>query len=385
VCLLAVSVIADDPRVRRSGDALLAAGYDVSAVGLGGASSPPPAWPIATIDRPRSRVALGLLAGRLLAVDVIPGLADRAYWSFAVHRQMLARALETRADVYHANDWDTLPVAVRAAKVTGGRVVYDSHELAVEESDRPAWRLLFPRYIRRLEGAHIGEAAAVITVAEGIAEALQEQYGLTTRPTVVRNMPPYVATEYRPPSDEIVVLYQGLLNPDKGVDRLIRSVHLWEPEFRLVIRGSGAPKYEAHLHELATASAARARITFVPPVPMTELVRAAAGTADVGIHPLPAVNRQTRYALPNKLFEYAMAGLALCVSGAPEMRRVVEEHGLGVTFPDAEPETIAGAVNALRPDTIARYKENALRAAHELSWDVEHRRLLSVYERSAQV
>jgi glycosyltransferase involved in cell wall biosynthesis len=379
VCLLAVSVIADDPRVRRSADALAAAGHDVSAVGLGGAASPAPSWPIATVDRPRSRVALGLLAARLLTVDVVPGLAERVYWSFATHRQLLARALETRADVYHANDWDTLPVAVRAARETGGRVVYDSHELAVEESDRPAWRLLFPRYIRRLEGDHIGEAAAVITVAEGIADSLQEQYGLATRPTVVRNMPPYVATEYRPPGSEIVVLYQGLLNPDKGVDRLIRSVHLWRPDFRLVIRGSGAPKYEAHLHSLASECSARERIAFLPPVAMTELVAAAASTADVGIHPLPAVNRQTRYALPNKLFEYAMAGLALCVSGAPEMRRVVEQHDLGVTFPDAEPETIADIVNALLPETIARYKQNALAAAHDLSWDVEKARLLEVY------
>ncbi|MBV8162028.1 MAG: hypothetical protein JO265_13990 [Acidimicrobiia bacterium] len=112
---------------------------------------------------------------------------------------------------------------------------------------------------------------------------------------------------------------------------------------------------------------------------MTELVSAAAGTADVGIHPLPAVNRQTRYALPNKLFEYAMAGLAVCVSDAPEMRRVVEQHRLGVTFADAEPATIASAVNSLTSERIALFKQNALRAAKQLSWDVEKERLLEVY------
>jgi glycosyltransferase involved in cell wall biosynthesis len=178
-----------------------------------------------------------------------------------------------------------------------------------------------------------------------------------------------------------VVLYQGLLNPDKGVDRLIQSVHGWRPEFRLVIRGSGAPRYEAHLRDLASHSPARERITFLPPVAMTELVSAAANTADVGIHPLPAVNRQTRYALPNKLFEYAMAGLAVCVSGAPEMRGVVEQYDLGVTFADAEPGTIARAVNSLTSASVASFKHNALRAAHTLSWDVEKHRLLEVYAR----
>ncbi|MBV9410820.1 MAG: glycosyltransferase family 4 protein [Acidimicrobiia bacterium] len=377
-CLLAVSTIADDPRVRRSGDALAAAGHDVVAVGLGGAASPPPDWPIVELARDRGRSALASLGVRLLATRAVPAAADHVYWSMSPHRELLAAALASGADVYHANDWDTLPVAVAAATSSGGRIVYDSHELAVEESDRVLWRVLFPRFIRRLEAANIRNADAVITVAEGIADALQRQYSLPARPVVVRNTPPYTSMPFRPLGDGITVLYQGLLNPDKGVDRLIRSVGEWRPEFRLVVRGFGAPRYEAHLRELASDQAVRGRIEFAAPVPMTELV-AAASTADVGIHPLPAVNRQTRYALPNKLFEYAMAGLALCVSGAPEMRRLVDDYGLGVTFADAEPVTIAQAVNSMKRDDIEEYKRHSLAAAKDLSWDVEKDRLLEIY------
>jgi glycosyltransferase involved in cell wall biosynthesis len=125
------------------------------------------------------------------------------------------------------------------------------------------------------------------------------------------------------------------------------------------------------------------RIEFAPPALMTELVTAAS-TADVGIHPLPVVNRQTRYALPNKLFEYVMAGLAVCVSGAPEMKRVVDEHRLGVTFPNAEPATIADALNSMTREAIASYKRRSLEAARELSWDAEQARLLELYERLAR-
>ena len=380
VCLLAVSTIADDPRVRRQGDALVLAGHEVSAIGLGGARSPVPSWPIVTVQRRRGRLAMGTLAARLLWARAMPPAADRVYWSVPVHRQLLVAAKAAGADVYHANDWDTLPVAVAAARAGGGHVVYDSHELAIEESDRLVWRALFASYIGRLERENIASADVVITVAEGIADALRHQYNLAERPTVIRNMPPLHRATFRAPGAEITVLYQGLLNPDKGVDRLIRSVHLWRPEFRLVVRGSGAPRYEAHLRRLAASSSARARITFDPPVPMTDLV-IAASTADVGIHPLPAVNRQTKYALPNKLFEYTMAGLALCVSGAPEMRRLVDRYGLGVTFPESEPEAIAKAVNSLTGDAICAYKRNAIDAAPELSWDVEQRRLIALYAR----
>jgi glycosyltransferase involved in cell wall biosynthesis len=380
VCLLVVGPVADDPRVRRQGDALAGAGHDVVAVGLEGATSSPPDWGVETVSRRRDRVAMAVMAAKLLAVRAAPPLAERVYWSFDVHRQLRDRALASGADVIHANDWDTLPAALAAARTLGARVVYDSHELAVEESDRRLWRLLFPRYVRRLEGAAIAQVSAVTTVAEGIADALVDQYRLVERPTVIRNTPPYEAIAYREPGEQITVLYQGLLNPDKGIDRLIRSVDRWRPEFRLVLRGFGVPRYEAWLHQLAAGPEGSERIEFVPPVPMTEMVKAAA-SADVGIHPLPAVNRQTRYALPNKVFEYAMAGLALCVSGAPEMRRVVDDHSLGVTFPDADPATIAAAVNSLTREAIAGYKRNSLAAAGQLSWDVEQGRLLELYER----
>jgi glycogen synthase len=379
VCLLVVGPVADDPRVRRQGDALAGAGHDVTAIGLEGATSPGPAWKVVTVPRRRDRLAVATLGLRLLGVRVAPWLADRAYWSFNEHRRMLDAAVATGAEVVHANDWDTLPVAAAAAERLGAPVLYDSHELAVEESDRRLWRLLFPAYVRRLEGRSIHVAAVVTTVANGIADALMAQYRLRERPTVIRNTPPYQEVAFREPGERITVLYQGLLNPDKGLDRLIASVDQWHPEFRLVLRGYGIPRYEAHLRSLASGNP---RIEFAPSVPMTEMVTAAS-TADIGIHPLPAVNRQTRYALPNKLFEYAMAGLALCVSGAPEMKRVVDEHALGVTFPDAEPATIAAAVNSLDRVSIATYKRNALAAARVLSWEQEQTKLLEIYERLA--
>lgn len=380
VCLLVIGPVADDPRVRRQGDALSQAGYEVVAVGLPGATSPPPGWPVETVPRRRDWATLGATGMKLLATRAAPTLADRVYWSSKVHRSLLERAAASGADVLHANDWDTLPVAAAVARETGALVVYDSHELAVEESDTVLWRLLFPAYVRRVEGGTIGRAAAVTTVAEGIADALVEQYRLLQRPTVIRNTPPYQEVPYLPPGEIVTVLYQGLLNPDKGVDRLIRSVASWRREYRLIIRGSGSPRYQRSLRALASAPAVRDRIEFAPPVPMTDLV-AAASSADVGIHPLPAVNRQTRYALPNKLFEYVMAGLALCVSGAPEMKAIVEKHGVGVTFPDSEPATIAAVVNSLNRDSIASYKRRSLEAARRLNWEAERVGLLELYER----
>ena len=56
------------------------------------------------------------------------------------------------------------------------------------------------------------------------------------------------------------------------------------------------------------------RVRLAPPVPMTSLVQEAAGF-DIGLFALPRSSRHNELALPNKFFEYIMAGLATCRHG----------------------------------------------------------------------
>src|SRR5262249_13403613 len=104
-----------------------------------------------------------------------------------------------------------------------------------------------------------------------------------------------------------------------------------------------------------------------------------AAAYDVGFFALPRSSRHNQLALPNKFFEYIMAGLALCVTDLPEMARLIRERGLGVTFASVNPRVIAAAINALSPAAIDRYKRNALEAARELCWELESERLVSAY------
>src|SRR5262249_54769697 len=121
---------------------------------------------------------------------------------------------------------------------------------------------------------------------------------------------------------------------------------------------------------LATEAAFAGRVILVRPVPMTELV-ARATEFDVGLFALPNYSRQNVYVLPNKFFEYAMAGLALVVSDLPEMTRLLRQHDLGRLIGALTPQSIAEAINGLDRSAIERYKANALVAAKLLNWQVE--------------
>ena len=413
--VVVMSAIADDPRVRRQGDLFAAAGWSVKGFGLPGARSAPPDWPIydpdmepsvdlaaegrqggappfalreptpAPVKRTLQYRRWGI--GRLLRVAAKIAIRFRIggweaeYWRLnpafgAVYR--IARP--HRCDVWLANDWTAIPVARKIAQEQGAVLLYDTHELASDESpERWRWRLLDRPVVMAIEGACIGSARRVSCVSGGIADRLQFNYRLRERPLVVRNTPRYEPIAFRPTAEAVEVLYHGIVYRTRGLEACIRSVTLWRSEFRLTIRGPASPEYRASLQRLIAELGLGERVRLVPPVPMTDLVREAS-RFDVGLFALPGHSRHNRFALPNKLFEYIMAGLAICVSDLPEMARVVREYDLGVLIGAVEPDAIAAAVNGLDRARIDHCKKRALDAARQLNWEVEGAALVAAAE-----
>lgn len=384
--LLCISAIADDPRVRRQGDLLKAGGHDVIAVGLPGALSPQPGWPCLCIGAARSaapprnhirRIAdLALVAiSRRRALD--------AFWRLdARFGAVCALAREQKVDLWIANDWTTLPIAMKLAREAGVPYAYDTHELAVDEyAHNLKWRLTKRPIIAGVEQFGIAAASFVTCVSLGIANRLHVLYRLPSPPIVVRNMPGFVASPPRPTGQTIRVLYHGVVSPGRALEECIASVASWRPEFTLTIRGPGDPAYIDGLRRMVTEHQVETRVAFAPPVPMTRLV-AEAQAFDVGLFALRGHSAQNEHVLPNKFFEYMMAGLALCVSDLPEMTALLTRYRLGLTIPAVTPEAIAATVNALDRASIDRFKHNALGAARKLCWEHEGRKLLDLTEQA---
>jgi glycosyltransferase involved in cell wall biosynthesis len=398
-CLLAFSRIGDDPRVRRQGDALHRAGWEVTAVGLPDSLSPPPPWRVLTINKDvtnETATPISLLsrwresqrqfqrkAGTLLRhqwVRLDENYGGRLYDSIEGVAAMRTAISPLRADIWLANDWTTLPLAVEAAAASGGIVGYDTHELAVAECEQSVrWRLMWQPLIRAIERRYIREARVISAVSPGIGEFLMQLYGLPSRPLTIRNVPEYREIAFRPCGATIEVLYHGLVAPGRGLEEVVDSIAAWRPEFHLTIRGPGNADSLVALASRVRRAGAEDRVRIEPPVPMTELVDRAVAF-DVGLFALPAHSRHNRLALPNKLFEYIMAGLALCVSDLPEMARVVKQHGLGTCLASIEPAAIAAAVNSLTRSTIDVCKQHSLEAARELCWARESIPMLAAYD-----
>jgi glycosyltransferase involved in cell wall biosynthesis len=435
ICLLALSRIVDDPRVRRQGDLFHAHGWEVSAAGMPGGSSLPPAWRIlgraigaadlaadrrGGLPRPAAgscdpagngsrdgvvRAALSarrpvpwrrVLRSRKLAAAISQyrrirralkyrarmiqarfqvDIAEQILWNdlaISHHlRSIYEAAAGANADIWLANDWTLLPVAARLARENGGLCVYDTHEFATEEyAERPSWQRWTRPLVLAIERKYIREVAAVSTASAGIAKALDRLYTLPRPTLVVRNTPQYESSRFRPTGSRVRVLYHGIVVPGRGLELAIDSVVEWQPEFELTIRGPENPELTPALRRRIAALGLEHRVHLAPPVPMTALVREAAAF-DIGFFVWPGHSQHNEFALPNKIFEYMMAGLCLCTPHLPEIAAIVEQYQVGITIPQLDAGVIARAINGLDRHRIDACKQNALSAARELCWERE--------------
>jgi glycosyltransferase involved in cell wall biosynthesis len=87
--------------------------------------------------------------------------------------------------------------------------------------------------------------------------------------------------------------------------------------------------------------------------------------------------------LPNKIFEYIMAGLPILSSQVDTVTEVLKTYAVGQILPSFAPDEIGEAINALLADRVAleRMRRNALAASQQdLNWEKEGQQLIQLYQ-----
>lgn len=295
--------------------------------------------------------------------------------------EMYRAGQHLRADVIHANDLNSLLAGLMLKRRHGAKLVYDAHEIYPEQFPTHERTEIWHGFFTALEDVLIREADGRMTVCDSLGTYFQNRYA--TKPFLtVRNVP---SIRFQPSesillrrSSPRVALYHGMFFKNRGLENVVLSArHLRSG--RIILRGLGY--HEAELRRLASAPEVRDRVTIAPAVPVDELV-ATASECDIGLNPFPSACLNTEYALPNKHFEYMMAGLAVASSDLVELRRLTQELSNGALFPSIEPEAIAETLEALiaRPDELDEQRRRSYDAAkREYHWEMEEQRLLSYY------
>lgn len=293
----------------------------------------------------------------------------RRHLSFWV--RCLSAALSHRPATVFAEDFFTTFAGYMSARMTRAHLVYDAHELIIPEKD--GGRFLREQFWYYLERFTVHRCNLVIAANPERAEIMQRHYRLPVCPTYMRNIPRWPEAKAIPvsdlrsicgflvksgPSDKIVI-YQGVMSIRRGIDRFVEAMSYLPPNFRLILVGDG-PDLE-RLKQMGRLLESENRFSAIGRVSNDQLA-AITAVCDVGVVTYPYSGVNNIYCAPNKIYEYAQAGVPMIATNQPPIERLFKTYAIG--------ETIS------RFDSVQEAAQKILRIAVHGEWRAELERFL---------
>lgn len=368
ICVIVINSVWYDPRVRKQIEEYIRCGHQVAVVGYRCARYD--AEKVARIPAPANIVFVEKYAGRQRSP--IKKLCREHLRNQALTEAILA----TKPDVIHANDYNALVPAYAAAKKLGCVLVYDSHEVCVENDFAKRLPKPFLRHMKRKERKMCRRLDQMVCVSHAAAEHFASAYGIP-KPMVVTNCALARETVTSSQKHEgFEILNHGQFYEGRGYDLMVEAAPLLKdlPDVRLAMRGFG--RIEEQLHRRAEELKAE-NLIFYPKVLVQELIPEAA-KSHVGVAITLPICLNFKLSVSNKLFEYAAAGLPVIMSDIPEHRYLNDKYDFGLILEENTPQCFAQAVRRLREDAglYERLQTNALRLSREVNWEREFSRLI---------
>jgi glycosyltransferase involved in cell wall biosynthesis len=350
-----------DNRVHRTCMALKKMGFQVLFVGRQLKSSP--ALPVREYRMHRMKLVF-----------------TKEIWFYAeFNLRLLFFLLFRKADLLVSNDLDTIMPNYLVSKLKRIPLIYDSHELFTEVPE-----LVNNSFARnfwlKIEKAILPHLNFTATVNDSIAVVYKERYNVEM--TVVRNIPERISdSETRisreelglPENKKILIIQGSGINMHRGSEEAVEAMQWVEDALLLIIGGGDViPILKEKVQTLSLSE----KVWFLSRQPYEKLLQYTRN-ADIGLSLDKDTNLNYRYSLPNKLFDYIQANIAVLVSDLPEVKKVVLEFQVGEIVNDMNPEMLAQQINKLlrNEGKLRSYKEATLRASEVLCWEKEEQSL----------
>ena len=355
----------NDSRVEKICRSSSLAGYEVTIFAFGGSGLP------VFEDHDGWRVIRSGGSGRILRLVCLA-------WNFVSRVHQFS--------IVHCNDLEPLPLAFFAKILRFGRIglIYDAHELETEKLALRGLRKFLSRLLERVLIPFVDE---IITVSDSIAAWYAKTYRIES-PAVVYNAPSrwnlkqanLFRKRFNLSSDTILCLYLGGFQKGRAIEIMLDAFSGVEG-VALILMGFGSSSLEGKRLEalVREKNDLEENVFFHEPVNHDELADVVA-SADVGLCLIQDECLSYRYCLPNKFFEYGMAGLPIIVSDLPEMRDKIEHYSCGVVCPNLSPEGIRIAVEGIVGAKNELWGQNARRMAEEHCWEEQKKKLLDIYD-----
>lgn len=284
-----------------------------------------------------------------------------------------------KVNIVHCNDLNALPVGILIKAFRKNvKVVYDCHEY---ETEVYGLKGIEKRAKKWLERCLIRYADRIITVSDAIACEYSRLYEMD-KPYLILNCPPYKEQQkldlFREAlgirQDQTIFLYQGGFTKGRGIELILEAFSgLQSDQNVLVCMGYG------QLEPLVRNYSEMNKNIFYHPAVSPDVLLDYTSSADYGVSFIEDSCLSYRYCLPNKMFEYLMAGLPVLSSNLPEMKRLVEAEAIGVVARENTVDGFRQAVNDTLMQEYCAVQENVVRAREQYCWEAQERVLEGIY------
>jgi glycosyltransferase involved in cell wall biosynthesis len=258
------------------------------------------------------------------------------------------------------------------------KIVYDAHELETEKSKKPYMNLVY----KLIEKILIKYPDSILVVGDKIKDHYQMIYGDLQNIAVIRNIPAINQNEVMPKesflknkfglsSRDILFIYQGALEKNRGIEVLLR-VFSQVKDKHVVFMGFGSME-----NMIKEFSLDNKNIHFHPAISPRDVLSYTSG-ADVGFSILDNSCLNHYYCLPNKFFEYILAGIPVIASNFPELAKIIDDYGLGWKVLPNE-KNVFTLINNINKQDILSKRQHAVAARSMFNWNQEARKLIDTY------
>lgn len=270
-------------------------------------------------------------------------------------------------DVIIANDVESLPLAF--ALKGNAKIIFDAHEYAPRHfEDKLIWRIFFQPFNVYLCKKYIPLVDKMLTVGKGLANEYRTHFGVT--PTIITNATWYCDIQPSQTSDKIRLIHHGGSTPSRKLELMIEMMQYLDDRFTLdlmlIVPQLASSKTSGYIDYLKNLAGNDKRITFRPALKSDELIPFL-NQYDVGVFLLPPINFNYANTLPNKLFDFIQARLAIAIGPTPEMKEIVENYKNGVVASDFTAKSLADHLIKLTRENVFELKLNSAKAAKELT------------------
>lgn len=297
------------------------------------------------------------------------------------NKRLLLLLLFSRARLLVSNDLDTLAANFMASRLIGIPIIHDNHEYfrGVPELNG---RRFTTRIWKAIEDFIFPKLKTILAVNDSIAKLYAEEYGLPV--SVIRNVPirnrvviPRSKQELGIHETASVILYQGAVNVDRGLEEAILAMKHIRSEAVLLIIGTGDVIRE--IRKLVRENGLNGQVILIGAIPFEQL-SGYTRLADIGLSIEKDVSVNYHFCLPNKFLDYIQAGIPVLIAPLPEMKAIVDRYAIGECITSHNPESLAADFDRMLsdPERMNGYRRNLAVAAADLCWENEEQELIRI-------